>query len=188
MKTELGAKNFLYPLPTTIVGTIVDGKPSYITIAHVGIMDLMSISLGMNKAHHTNRGIRESGAFSVNIPSMDLMEVTDHVGLVSGKDEDKSDLFEVFYGKTGAPLIKECKVNMECELLKIVDVTNYDIFIGRIVNTFADDDCLIDGHVDLGKVDPMLFSMPDKGYWKLGARTGLAWSVGKGYVRNKGTR
>ena len=185
MKTELGAKNLLYPMPTTIVGTMIDGKPNYIAIAHVGIMDMMSISLGMNKAHHSNQGIRQSGVFSVNIPSTALMEVTDHVGLVSGKNVDKSTLFDVFYGKTGAPLIKECKVNMECELLKTVDFPNYDVFIGRIVNTFADDDCLVNGQPDLAKVDSMLFSMPDKGYWKLGVRAGTAWSAGKGYGKGK---
>jgi flavin reductase (DIM6/NTAB) family NADH-FMN oxidoreductase RutF len=185
MKTELGAKNLLYPLPTTIVGTMIDGRPNYIAIAHVGIMDLTSISLGMNKSHHTNQGIRKSGAFSVNIPSTALMEVTDHVGLVSGKNEDKSILFDAFYGKTGAPLIKECKVNMECELLKTVDFPNHDIFIGRIVNTYADDECLVDGQLDIARVDPLLFSMPDKGYWKLGGRAGTAWSVGKGYGRSK---
>jgi hypothetical protein len=52
MKVEIGAKNCLYPLPTTLVGALVNDKPNYITIAHVGIMDLGSISLGMDKAHH----------------------------------------------------------------------------------------------------------------------------------------
>jgi len=50
MKTELGAVNCLYPLPTTLVGAHVKGKPNFITIAHVGIMDLGSLSLGMIKA------------------------------------------------------------------------------------------------------------------------------------------
>ncbi len=40
MKTEFGVKNCLYPLPTVLVGTLVKGKPNYVTIAHVGIMDL----------------------------------------------------------------------------------------------------------------------------------------------------
>jgi hypothetical protein len=39
MKTEVGAKNCLYPMPTTLAGALVNGKPNYITIAHVGIMD-----------------------------------------------------------------------------------------------------------------------------------------------------
>jgi hypothetical protein len=46
---------------TTIVGALVNTKPNYITIAHVGIMDLDSISLGINKVHCTNVGIKENG-------------------------------------------------------------------------------------------------------------------------------
>ena len=57
MKIEVGSKNCLYPLPTTLVGAMVDGKPNYLTIAHVGIMDHTSVSLGMGKMHYTNNGI-----------------------------------------------------------------------------------------------------------------------------------
>ena len=99
MKTELGAVNCLYPLPTTLVGAHVKGKPNFITIAHVGIMDLGSLSLGMNKVHYTNDGIKENGAFSVNIPSMAMVKETDYCGIVSGKKRDKSVLFDVFYGE-----------------------------------------------------------------------------------------
>jgi len=51
LKKQIGAVNSLYPMLTTIVGALVNAKPNYITIAHVGIMDLGSISLGMNKVH-----------------------------------------------------------------------------------------------------------------------------------------
>ena len=73
MKVEIGAKNCLYPLPTTLIGALVNDKPNYITIAHVGIMDLGSISLGMGKSHYTNAGIRANGTFSVNIPSIKMV-------------------------------------------------------------------------------------------------------------------
>ena len=42
----LGPVNALYPTPTTLVGAIVNGKPNFITIAHIGIMTLDHISLG----------------------------------------------------------------------------------------------------------------------------------------------
>jgi hypothetical protein len=60
MKIKLGAKNCLYPMLTTLVGATVSGQPNYITIAHVGIMDHGTISLGMNKNHYTNAGIKEN--------------------------------------------------------------------------------------------------------------------------------
>ncbi len=58
------------PLPTVLVGAMVDGKPNYITIAHIGIVNHAKpylISLSMAKVHYTNPGIRENKAFSVNI-------------------------------------------------------------------------------------------------------------------------
>ena len=180
MKAKLGAKNCLYPMPTTLVGANVNGKPNYITIAHVGIMDPGSISLGMNKAHYTNGGIKENGTFSVNIPSVGMVKETDYCGLVSGKRVDKAELFEDFYGKLGtAPMIRECPINMECRLIQTVDFPRHDIFVGEIVETYCDEQCLTDGVVDLSKVRPILFAMNDRGYWKLGERFAQAWSVGK---------
>lgn len=180
MKIGLGAKNCLYPLPTTLVGALVNGKPNYITIAHVGIMDLGSVSLGMSKVHYTNAGIKANGTFSVNIPSVKMVKETDHCGLVSGKTEDKSALFKTFYGKLkSAPMIEECAVNMECELIKTIDFPTHDVFIGKIAATYCDEAVLTEGIVDFGKVQPILFVMNDRSYWKLGDKFAKAWDVGK---------
>ncbi len=180
MKKDLGAKNCLYPLPTILVGANIDGKPNYITIAHVGIMDMASVSLGMGKVHYTNAGIKQNQTFSVNMPSVDMVKETDYCGLFSGKNTDKSTLFETFYGKLKtAPMIKSCPVNMECKLIKTVDFPRHDIFIGEVVATYCDEENLTDGIVDFAKVRPIMFVMNDTGYWKLGERFADAWSVGK---------
>ena len=52
---------------------------------------------------------------------MDLLEKNDYCGLVSGEKTDKSHVFDVFYGslKT-APMIKECPVNLECQLIQML--------------------------------------------------------------------
>jgi flavin reductase (DIM6/NTAB) family NADH-FMN oxidoreductase RutF len=180
MKIELGAKNCLYPLPTTLIGALVDGKPNYTTIAHVGIVDPGSVSLGMNKSHYINAGIKTNKTFSVNIPSTKLVKETDYCGLVSGKANDKADLFKTFYGKLKtAPMIDQCSINMECELIKTVDFPNHDIFIGKIIATHCDETVLTEGVVDFEKVQPILFVMNDASYWSLGKKFAKAWSIGK---------
>ncbi len=168
MKTEIGAKNCLYPMPTMLVGALVNGKPNYVTIAHVGIMDLESVSLGMNKLHYTNSGIKANKAFSINIPSTKMVKETDFCGLVTGKDRNKAEIFKTFYGKLKtAPMIEQCSINMECELVKTVDFPNHDIFIGKIVATYCENTILTDGVVDFEKVQPILFVMNDRSYWSL---------------------
>jgi flavin reductase (DIM6/NTAB) family NADH-FMN oxidoreductase RutF len=184
MKVEVGEKNCLYPLPTTLVGALVNGKPNYIAIAHVGIMDPGSVSLGMNKAHYTNSGIKMNGTFSVNLPSAKMVKETDYCGLVSGKNVDKAACFKTFYGKLKtAPMIEECAVNMECQLIKTVDFPNHDIFVGKVAATYCDDAVLTDGTVDLGKVKPILFVMNDRSYWNLGTKLAKAWDTGKELIK-----
>jgi flavin reductase (DIM6/NTAB) family NADH-FMN oxidoreductase RutF len=180
MKVELDAKNCLYPLPTVLVGALVDGKPNYVTIAHVGIMDPGAVSLGMNKRHFTNSGIKANKTFSINIPSTKMVKETDYCGLVSGKQKSKSDLFITFYGQLKtAPMIEECSINMECELIRTVDFPNHDIFIGEVVATHCDQSVLTDGVVDLVKVQPILFAMHNQSYWGIGENLAKAWSIGK---------
>ena len=167
-------------MPTTLVGANVNGKPNFITIAHVGIMDLGSISVGMAKVHYTNVGIKENGTFSVNIPSIELVKETDYCGIISGKNADKAGLFEIFFGdlKT-APMIRQCPINMECKLIKTVDFPKHDVFVGEIVETHCDEHILTDGVVDFSKAHPILFAMNDRSYWKLGERFAKAWNIGK---------
>jgi flavin reductase (DIM6/NTAB) family NADH-FMN oxidoreductase RutF len=109
-----------------------------------------------------------------------MVKETDYCGLTSGKDKDKADLFKTFYGtlKT-APMIEECSVNMECELIKAVDFPNHDVFIGKIANTYCDETVLTDGEVDVKKVQPLMFVMNDRSYYALGEKIAKAWNIGK---------
>ena len=189
MKKKLDGINVLYPTPTTILGAIVEGKPNFITIAHIGIVNHAKpylISFSLAKPHHTNPGIRENKTFSVNIPSEDLVVETDYVGLVSGKKTDKSDLFEIYYGELEkAPMIKECSVNMECRLYDTYDTPTHDLFIGEIVETYADESVLTEGKVDLAKLKPLLFDMSSVKYWSVGEAIAGCWNVGKQLKQEK---
>ena len=184
-KINIEPKTFLFPMPTTIVGANVNGRPNYVTIAYCGIVQSAPpmVSVACNKEHYTNAGIKENRSFSVNIPSESMVEITDYIGLNSGKKIDKSRLFEPFYGslKT-APMIKECPLNMECRLLKIVDIPGRDeVFIGEIVSIYTEDKYLSNGLPDINKIRPIIFSYGDHNYWKVGGHLGKAWSIGKNY-------
>ena len=171
----------LHPPPSW--GAMVDGKPNFLTIAHIGIVNhakpnLISVSLA--KVHYTNAGIKENKAFSVNIPSEDLVVETDYVGIVSGKKTDKSGVFEIFYGELDdAPMIKSCPLSMECRLYDTYDTPTHDLFIGEIVETYADESVLAEGKVDITRVKPLLFDMGSIKYWSLGEPVANCWNIGK---------
>jgi flavin reductase (DIM6/NTAB) family NADH-FMN oxidoreductase RutF len=184
---KLGPVNALYPTPTTLVGTVVDGRPNFLAIAHVGIMNHGTpqfISIGVNKAHYSHGGIVANRTFSVCIPSEEMMVETDYCGIASGKKTDKSTLFEVFYGALEtAPMIVRCPVCMECRLDRTFDFDTHDVFVGEIVETYADGSVLTEGKIDIGKVRPLLFDMRSLKYWRLGEAIGRCWSEGRQFKR-----
>lgn len=184
MKKDLGTVNALYPSLTTILGAEVNGKPNFIAVAHVGIMNHGTpqyLSFGLAKFHYTNIGIHEHREFSVNIPGESLMVETDYVGLVTGKSTDKSSVFEVFRGELAhAPMIAACPVTMECRVHSVMDFSTHDVFVGEIVRTYADEGVLADGgKIDITKVKPLLFDMSSINYYGLGQALGACWNVGK---------
>lgn len=180
MKVSLGTRNCLYPALTVLVGANVNGQPNYVTTAHVGIMDLGSIAIGLGKGHYTNGGIRENGTFSINIPGTVQLKEVDRCGIVSGRQENKAGLFQTFYGLTRtAPMILECPVNMECKVIQTLDLLGYDIFVGHIVDTRCDESVMTNGAMDPSKLDPILFSMEGKSYWSLGDMIGTPWREGR---------
>ncbi len=181
--TPIGAVNALYPMPTTLVGTTVNGKANFLAVAHVGILNHGTpqyLSLGLSKRHYSNAGMRENNNFSICLPSEDLMVETDYCGIVTGKKTDKADLFNVFYGELKtAPMIAQCPVNMELKLHDVLDYDTHDIFVGRLVQTYAQEEVLVGGKIDIAKVRPLLFDMSSIKYWRLGPAIGKCWSAGK---------
>jgi len=185
-KIEITTETILYPMPCSIVGATVNKKPNYLAVAWFTMVNpkppCIGISLG--KIHYTNSGIKESGSFSINIPSATMVGVTDYCGIVSGKKYDKAKSFETFYGKTGnAPMIQECPYNMECRLIDVVDFPASELFIGEIMAVYSDERYLTDGAPDIKKIDPLVLSMPERSYLTLGEHIAEAWDVGKKLIR-----
>ncbi len=181
-KIAIDENAFPYPMPMVLVGTLVNGRPNFMAVGWISRVNFEPpmIAVALGKAHYTNEGIHASGAFSVNIPHIDLLEKVDYCGLVSGRKRDKADLFTVTAGpKTNAPMIDECPLCMECRLVRVVDLPSNALFIGEIAGAYADADCCSGGKPDIGKMRPFTLTMPDNRYWEIGPSAGKAWSAGK---------
>lgn len=186
MKVEVSPERVHYPMPCSLVGADVNGKPNFLAVAWFTMVNpkpaCIAVSLG--KSHYTNQGIKANGAFSVNIPPASLVEKADYCGIVSGKNTDKSDVFDVFYGKLKtAPMAKECSFNIECRLIQTVELPAEELFIGEIVAAYCEETCLTDGAPDLAKIDPFVLISAGKRYRTLGADIGGAWEIGKKLIK-----
>lgn len=187
-KTNISDKIFAFvPITTqTILGSHVHDKANFMALGWLTRCNFKPpmIAIGVNKSNQSCNGILDNGEFSVNVPSTDMVAVTDYIGLVSAKKIDKSKLFEVYYGQLKtAPLIKECPLNVECRVVEKVELpTNY-LFIGEVVGVHAEESLLTDGHPDPEKISPFVLSMPDNRFWGLGGCVGRAWQEGKRFKK-----
>lgn len=194
-KNKIRPGSYLFPTPTVLVGANVNGKANFNAIGWVSGLEFGPplISISSNQQHHNNVGIKENQTFSVNTPSADMVEITDYCGIQSGKKEDKSGIFEVFYGELEtAPMIKEAPLNLECRVIHIVDTSEiakakmgHDIFIGEVVQAYADEKYLTNGIPDMEKIKPLVLSQSrsKSRYYEIGKEIGVAWSIGNNYKK-----
>jgi flavin reductase (DIM6/NTAB) family NADH-FMN oxidoreductase RutF len=175
-------------MPTVLVGADINGKPNFMTAAFVAITNVKPpmIACGLSPSHRTCDGIIANQAFSVCVPSADMVEVVDWCGIASGHKDDKSCVFGIFRGElAGAPMIQECALSAECRLVRSTPYGVDTLYVAEIVSVHAQERCLTDGKVDWAKVSPLLFTFPEPSYWKLGDYVGKPWQIGRGYDAKK---
>jgi len=169
--------NLLSPLPVILVGAQVNDKPNYLVIGYSCPFDFGKyIFFSISKTRYTTIGIHENMTFSVNIPSEDLVEKTDICGSKSGRDIDKSTLFDNFYGELKtAPMIRECPINIECEVHEILDYDRNEGIIGRVIKSYVNHQYTFkdEGNIKLDwrNIQPIIWATGgDFNYYKLGER------------------
>jgi flavin reductase (DIM6/NTAB) family NADH-FMN oxidoreductase RutF/effector-binding domain-containing protein len=181
-KAETGAFIPMPVAPTVLVGANVDGRPNYLAVGFASGANMKPpvLCVSLNRRHHTVKGIRENGTFSVNIPSAAHMRESDYCGLVSGRSVDKSGVFTSFYGQLGtAPMIEEFPIVCECRLVgQPVDFSMDSVFFGEVIQCYVDKSLYRKGaRPDILKIDPLLTGL-DRQYRRVGEALGKAFSVG----------
>ncbi len=192
MKLNLPAQPILLPSPVLIIGTYdSDGNPNIMNAAWGGIASSKPpcISISLREATLTYHNIRQSEAFTVNIPSEKYLKEADFVGLVSGRKHDKFKETKLTPEKStlvNAPLVKEFPYSLECKLIRQVELGLHTMFIGEIVGMVAESDILgLNQLPDIEKVRPMLWgSFGSIAYYNIGNKLGDAFSIGKELKQN----
>ena len=81
--------------------------------------------------------------------------MTDYCGIASARREDKSELFEVFYGQLQkAPLIAVCPIAMECRVVQTVELPSNTFFIAEIITIYSEERFLTNGKPTSRKSGP----------------------------------
>lgn len=188
MKKQLGVSDIFFPLPAMLVVSGCGDNANIITVVWGGIVSATPPTFGITlyKQRHSLQLIRETQEFTVNIPSVDMVNETDYCGLVSGKKTNKfidTGLTAITGSIIATPIIKECHYNLECKVIQEIELGDWILVLGEIVETHIDENKLVKfgdtSRIDISKVKPLTYCGGAREYWGLGEKAGEAFSIGK---------
>jgi len=183
---SLGADTIVPITPVWVVGTYDhEGKPNVMTAAWGGVCCSKPpcVYVSLRKATYTYGNLMERKAFTISFPSEAYVKEADYFGLVSGRDTDKFSATKLTPMKSDlvdAPYVKEFPMVLECKIIKVIEIGLHTAFIGEILDVKAQQNVLDEnGKPDVGKVQPLICSLANMSYRKVGEQVGQAFSVGK---------
>jgi len=187
MKKKLGAKPLILPMPALLVGTYSDdGTPNAMTAAWAAVCCHRPFCVGVavRQSRKTFANVEFKKAFTLNVPNTSLARAVDYLGIVSGAQEpgklEIAKLETVAASKVDAPIITQCPVNMECQLIQTLPLGSHSWFVGQVAEVQVSEEVMdSDGVIDTKSLDPLIYITTDSKYYTVGESVGQAFSMGK---------
>lgn len=177
------------PLPVFLAGCGNMDAPNVITVAWCGIVNSEPpmAYISVRPSRHSYRLIRESGCFTLNAVSRDMVRKTDSCGVYTGAKINKFEKFSltpVAAEKVAAPLVAESPLSLECKVRQVIPLGSHDMFLADILAVQVEEDLISpEGKLQLGKAHLIAYSHGD--YLELGKKVGsFGYSVKKRSTKN----
>ncbi len=155
----------LEPGAVAMVTTAFRGRLNVMTMSWHTMIDFNPplVGLVIGDQSQTFRTVRKTGECVVNLPGVELLRKAVACGNVSGRDVDKFKAFGLTPVKASyvkAPMVRECRVNLECRLVDQKLAVRYNFFIFKVLRAW----------IDPGKKDPKTFRHLGKGLFLVGGK------------------
>ena len=164
-KQEWKPGNMLYPLPAVMVSCQRKGeKPNIVTVAWCGTIctNPAMVYISLRPERYSYDIIKETGVFVINLTTEKLTRAADYCGVRSGRDVDK---FKEMHltpeegPKTGAPMIAESPVNLECQVTEIKELGSHHMILALVKAVHVDETYLDPkGKFELNRTGLMAYS------------------------------
>jgi len=153
--------------PAFIIGTNnEDGTHNFAPITWVSVTnekdDAYLLVISMFGTKRTKQNVIRTGILSVNLVSVDMLELMDYFGTHHAKDGKKDRIpYEVCRGEViDVPILDASRWIYECEVVQSVETGESTTFFCKIRNIQMDEqlECKDTFDVDLTKLDPVIYS------------------------------
>ena len=145
MKTDVEYLEYFWPMRHYL---ITCGREDHANIIAVSFCMPVSrvppmVACAIGLAAYSCELIAQTGEFVVNVPPQDLNRQIYYCGFHSGRQVNKfqeTGLTPLPGRRVGVPIIKECVAHMECRVGQTMDVGDKRLFIGTVLEAYADQD------------------------------------------------
>ena len=183
-KQEWKPGTILYPIPAVMVSCGTYENSNILTVAWTGTVnsDPPMTYISVRPERYSYNIINESGEFVINVTTRELAFATDWCGVRSGEKFDKFGEMKLTKGKAlylSCPVIEESPINIECKVVRRIDLGTHSMFLADIVGVQADSRYMDEnGRFDFAASDPIAYSHGE--YYTLGEKLGkFGYSVKK---------
>ena len=164
-KKSFAPGTMLNPVPTVMVscGDSLE-KANIITVAWTGTVnsDPPMTYVSIRKSRYSHDIIERNGEFVINLVNKALVRANDFCGVRSGRDVDKfaeQKLTPVAGENVKCPLIGESPVNIECKVIRKIELPSHDMFLAEITAVHVDEKYIdASGKIDFGKMELVAYS------------------------------
>lgn len=158
-KKEAIKKGVMQPMPKVLVSCRgLDGEENVLAVGYCGncSYDPPMIMVGIVPSRYSYKMIKESGCFVVNLVDASYKETFDYLGQNSKRDGDKIAKMNVKLEdgvKVNAPIMTDCKVNIECTIVDSIMTGSHEMFVGKIEYVHGDEEILDEeGNIDFSQI------------------------------------
>ncbi len=184
-KRQLGPCVTFFPQPTTLITSVDEqGLVNVMTASWAGIVSKTppTMAVSLNKGRLSYANIQKTGCFVVNAVPASLAVAADFCGIRSGRDCDKlaaAGLSMTPAIHQQAPLIEQAPLNVECKLVREIELGDYRLLLGEILDIHAIDAAFDEQHgLSAAPFDPLVYLGGVREYWSLGDKVADAYRDG----------
>ncbi|MCC7165579.1 MAG: flavin reductase family protein [Anaerolineae bacterium] len=162
MKRVIEPNTTLYPVPVVII-TAGIATPNVMTCNRIVSCSAEPprLAISVRQLRYSYGLIKQTGEFVVNIPAPAQDILTDYIGVVTGKSEDKIAIAKLKLASgrfVQTPLLADFPVNIECVVEHEIELDSHTMFIG-LVKAVHVQESLLDakGDVDFSRAQGIAY-------------------------------
>jgi flavin reductase (DIM6/NTAB) family NADH-FMN oxidoreductase RutF len=170
MKKQININTTPIVSPAVVISVGDWEKSNLITLAWVArvVSKPPTVSISVRPSRYSYQFIEESREYVINVPFSNQAREMDFCGTRTGSKLDKwkeLGLTKEEPSKVKVPLIKEFPINIECKVIKRIEIGTHVIYLGEVLAVNIEENLVKNGSLNPEKQDQIVY-IPSN-YYKL---------------------